>query len=158
MSSDHSGILFSPLPSPQSTPTQTSTPTQHTPTQHTPTHSQDDPTPLTISAHDMDGGSKDFTEYANGFKSVKDSVNKENGLATPTNTPTILATPTNTPTIPLRVRISAKKLREIQSPYESSCSSLEDHSPLLKGEGLCSTGHTHPRTSTAPQLVIYDVM
>ncbi len=120
-------VLFSPLPSPPSTPGHTSTPT---PSQHT-------LTPLTISAHDIDGGSKDFTEYVSGRK------DKEN----------VTNTPKNRPIIPLRVRISAKKLREIQSPYESSYSSQEDGSPLVKGAWHQSVSHTHPTTSAASPLV-----
>lgn len=134
VSNDSSSVLFSPLPS---TP-HTSTPT------HALTPSQD-PTPLTISAHDIHGGSKDFTEYANSLNFTQGSVDRENELTTPKTTPTI----------PLRVRISTKKLREIQSPYESSRSSLEDPSSLVKGAGHVSAGHTHFSTSIASPLVSF---
>ena len=112
---DSSSLLFSPLPSHQSTPAQSSTPSQ--------THT---PTPLTISAHTIEGDSKDFTEYANlditptpltkphpqlTSTHANLSLNKENVLTTPTSS------------APVRVRVSAKKLREIQSPYNSSSSS-----------------------------------
>ena len=119
-----SSLLFSPLPSHQSTPAQNSTPSQ--------THT---PTPLTISAHTIEGDSKDFTEYANlditptpltkphpqhTSTHTNSSLNKENMLTTPISS------------APIRVRVSAKKLREIQSPYNSSSSSsLGRGSPLL---------------------------
>ncbi len=135
-SSDCSGSLFSPLPSHQSTPGQSSTPSQHTLT------ASQDPTPLTISAHDIDGGSKDFT---NLDSSSLNSTNKEN----------VLATPKTTPTVSIRVRVSAKKLREIQSPYDSSSSSVEGKSPLLHSmmEAKHSLGQAHPYTSPASPLV-----
>ncbi len=148
-SSDCSSSLFSPLPSHQSTPGQSSTPSQHsltasqdpTPSQHSLTASQD-PTPLTISAHDIDGGSKDFTNFD---VSSLNSTNKEN----------VLATPKTTPTVSIRIRVSAKKLREIQSPYDSSSSSLEGKSPLLHSmmEAKHSLGQAHPYTSPASPLV-----
>lgn len=118
--------------------------------------------PLTISAHDIEGGSMDFTELANpdsnlslnptplnlhvsngtdalsgvsemtmnsGLKldSEADVVmfrNKENFFTPPKST--------SSPSAPIRVHVSAKKLREIQSPYDSfaSNSSLGNTSPL----------------------------
>ena len=86
------------------------------------------PSPLTISAQDINAGSMDFTEFAATLHMSGESTcstpllckaGKENlaggvlesGKTTPVGSSTAA---------PVRVRVSAKKLREIQSPYCSS--------------------------------------
>ena len=84
--------------------------------------------PLTISAQDINAGSMDFTEFAATLHVSGDSAcstpllcktGKENlSNGTPESGQT---TPMGSSTaVPIRVRVSAKKLREIQSPYCSS--------------------------------------
>ena len=86
--------------------------------------------PLTISAQDINASSMDFTEFTATLHMSEDSTcstpllskaEKENlpsgmpesGKTTPVGSATCMS-------LPIRVRVSAKKLREIQSPYCSS--------------------------------------
>lgn len=117
--------------------------------------------PLTISARDIDGGSMDFTEFCNdSLSSVSDSgePKKKNMHNTMMEQPFVqkpichkrgdfAITPrgTSSPFMPVRVRVSASKLREIQSP-NSSASTI---SPQTVTAGYGSTsksvearGHT----------------
>ena len=115
--------------------------------------------PLTISARDIDGGSKDFTEYCDDTSKFVD----EDSITTashPTTTKAVVGvggvleslghsgvdffTPprgTSSPSAPVRVRVSASKLRQIPSPLSSvnkSTSSISDSS-LVQGQSNIST-------------------
>ena len=94
------------------------------------------PSPMTISAQDIEGGSMDFTELVTGMNVSSSSQShmqqdwrtefqwegKEN-LATPRGT--------SSPAAPIKVRVSARKLREIRSPFLSRDSM--DGSDVSKG-------------------------
>lgn len=91
--------------------------------------------PLTISARDIEGDSMDFTEFCTGSLSFSDGDNiklathrsKEGpgvrkSLSSLSHRPGNLITPprqTSSPSLPVRVRVSTSKLREIQSPHSS---------------------------------------
>lgn len=89
--------------------------------------------PLTISARDFEGGSVDFTEYCAGSLSFSDgnihhaapqNVSEKLHYTETRSTSLgqdILTPPkgTSSPSVPVRVRVSASKLREIQSPHSS---------------------------------------
>ena len=114
--------------------------------------------PLTISARDIDGGSKDFTEYCDGGPSFSDvdgpsvaSCHKATEKLGGGEVVTLMgrgtgdfATPprgTSSPALPVRVRVSASKLRQIPSPLStvntSALSCISDNSSI-QGQRDCS--------------------
>lgn len=124
--------------------------------------------PLTISARDIDGGSADFTEFCAGSLSFSDSVDY---YTTPQNASEKLChakipskslgqdsvnflTPppkgTSSPSIPVRVRVSASKLREIHSPHSSLSSTSAVVTPVTAAELSCGTGGHTPRALSQP--------
>ena len=123
--------------------------------------------PLTISARDIDGGSADFTEFCAGSLSFSDGDDLH---ATPRNTsekpcyagiPSIsrslgqdsvnffsLPNGTSSPSVPVRVRVSANKLREIHSPHSSVASTSAVFSQVA--ESLCRMEGNTPRALSQP--------
>lgn len=115
--------------------------------------------PLTISARDIEGGSADFTEFCAGSLSFSDGDDLH---AAPRNASEKLhyaempftsvgqdrvnfLTPpkgTSSPSVPVRVRVSASKLREIQSPH----SSVSSRSAMLSDDSSCGAEGNTPRT------------
>ena len=126
----------------------------HVPHGSPPVTSMSSLSPLTISARDIDGGSKDFTEYCDDTSKFvdEDSINT---ASHPTTTRAMVGvggvlgslehsgvdffTPprgTSSPSAPVRVRVSASKLRLIPSPLScvnKSTSSISDSS-LVQGQ------------------------
>jgi len=108
------------------------------------------PSPMTISAQDIEGGSMDFTELVTGMNISSSSQShmqqdwrtefqwegKEN-LATPRGT--------SSPAAPIKVRVSARKLREIRSPFLSRDS--------MDGSDV-SKGLTTPRALTPSDISV----
>lgn len=128
------------------------------------------PSPLTISAQDIDGGSIDFTELASGMdvsfrlhdgiggQSSSHSMQQleESDTRLRQQMKHLVLTPpqnTSSPSGPIRVRMSSKKLREIQSPYSSDQSPLSDASSAEKESNRTPRALTplavehHPPTS-----------
>ena len=94
------------------------------------------PSPMTISAQDIDAGSMDFTELVTGMNvssSSESHTQQDWGTEFQWEGKENLATPrdTSSPAVPIKVRVSARKLREIQSPLLSRDS--EDGSNISKG-------------------------
>ena len=124
--------------------------------------------PLTISARDIEGGSMDFTEFCTGSLSFSDSDvkmttrgSKEGPsvgkpLALVGHRPGNLMTPprgTSSPSVPVRVRVSASKLREIQSPHSSISSRnvsavSESDDSSFQAQGNITKGLSQPPTET----------
>lgn len=127
--------------------------------------------PLTISAKDIEGGSMDCTEFCTGSLSFSDgdikttmrgskegpSVGKP--LTSVGEGPGNLITPprgTSSPSVPVRVRVSASKLREIQSPHSSissrNVSAVTDHSESddssFQAQGNITKGLSQPPMET----------
>lgn len=121
--------------------------------------------PLTVSARDIDGGSADFTEFCCGSLSFSDG---DDLRADPHNAsekaryakvpPTSLAqdilnalTPpkgTSSPSVPVRVRVSASKLREIHSPHSSVTSTSAVLSQVA--DSSCRAEGNTPRALSQP--------
>ena len=117
--------------------------------------------PLTISARDIEGGSLDFTEFCNGslnfsesddfkIKTMHQTLGKqcvENPYMSVSQGQgsLVLVAPrgTSSPSVPVRMRVSARKLREIHSPLlsvsnRSASSVAESHvsdNSLLQAHG-----------------------
>ena len=94
------------------------------------------PSPMTISAQDIEAGSMDFTELVTGMNvssSSQSHTQQDWGTEFQWEGKENLATPrgTSSPAVPIKVRVSAKKLREIRSPLLSRDS--EDGSNASKG-------------------------
>ena len=128
--------------------------------------------PLTISARDIEGGSMDFTEFCTGSPSFSDSDVKmtmrgsKEGLssvgkplASMGHRPGNLITPprrTSSPSVPVWIRVSASKLREIQSPHSSTStrnvSAVADHSESddssFQAQGNITKGLSQPSMET----------
>ena len=82
------------------------------------------PSPMTISAQDIEGGSMDFTELVTGMNvssSSQSYMQQDWSTEFQWEEKEDLATPwgTSSPAAPIKVRVSARKLREIQSPFLS---------------------------------------
>lgn len=112
-------------------------------------HLSSTPSPLTISARDIEAGSLDFTEIVGGLNDSSTSFPLESvttllqagreGASTPLALLHAARTPSGTPAAgPVRVKVSAKKLREIQSPC------LSDRSPHLSNLSVPSTDGSTP--------------
>ena len=128
--------------------------------------------PLTISVRDIEGGSMDFTEFCTGSLSSfsdgdvkitthgskeRPSVGKL--LTSVGHRPGNLITPprgTSSPSVPVQVRVSASKLREIQSPHSSissrNVSAVVDHSESddssFQAQGNITKGLSQPPMET----------
>ena len=108
--------------------------------------------PLTISARDIDGGSADFTEFCAGSLSFSDgddlhvaprNTSQKPHSAVPSTSlgqdnVNFLTPPkgTSSPSVPVRVRVSASKLREIHSPH----STVSNRSAMLSQVAESSSG------------------
>lgn len=82
------------------------------------------PSPMTISAQDIEGGSMDFTELVTGMNvssSSQSNMQQDWSTEFQWEGKEDLATPrgTSSPAAPIKVRVSARKLREIRSPFLS---------------------------------------
>ena len=85
------------------------------------------PSPLTVSARDIEAGSMDFTELATGMNvssasSSQSCVQQQDWRTDLLHTQNEnLGTPrgTSSPAAPIKVRVSARRLKEIPSPYLS---------------------------------------
>lgn len=124
--------------------------------------------PLTISARDIDGGSADFTEFCAGSLSFSESVDcytaPQNASEKPfhaeipskslgqdsVNFLTPYPKGTSSPLVPVRVRVSASKLREINSPHSSLSSTSAVVSPAPAAESSCGAGGDTPRALSQP--------
>ena len=94
------------------------------------------PSPMTISAQDIEAGSMDFTELVTGMNESSSSqshTQQDWGTEFQWEGKENMATPrgTSSPAVPIKVRVSARKLREIRSPLLSRDS--KDGSDVSKG-------------------------
>ena len=125
-------------------------------------HNQSSLTPLTISARDIEGGSMDFTVGSLSFSGsdvLKRTTPKNTGKAPVGKPPTPIVpergdfiTPprgTSLPSAPVRVRVSASKLREIQSPH----SSISGRSASVISVGHVSDVSSFQRQDTTPRAL-----
>lgn len=95
------------------------------------------PSPLTISARDIEAGSMDFTELATGMNvssasSSQSCVQQQdcrNEVLHQQKENLGIPQSTSSPAAPIKVRVSARKLREIQSPYLSGDGSFCESIP-----------------------------
>lgn len=140
--------------------------------------------PLTISARDIDGGSADFTEFCAGSLSFSDGDDLHIAPRNASEKPCCAEIPstslgqdnvnfltppkgTSSPSVPVRVRVSASKLREIHSPHstvsnrsavlsqvaESSCGA-EGNTPKALSQQTEEIGNQKCRASVLSSFVV----
>ena len=119
--------------------------------------------PLTISARDIEGGSADFTEFCTGSFSFSDGDDPHAAPQSTSDKPQYAEMPftsigqdrvnfvtpsrgTTSRSTPVRIRVSASKLREIQSPH----STVSYRSAVLSHDSSNQTEGNTPRALDQP--------